>query len=158
VPKLGIMVKDLGPSQLNYNIISQANAIVGSRSDTDVIVFYDVIQRPCMTVNFAVMQMVEAYSFDGPVVATTFKGAAKLLSFPGPSKKAFFVNDLEWTRPWAVGATPSFRELRSVYAAPALLLISRGPDHKKLIEDAWDVPVHAIDDFDLKQILELMTS
>jgi hypothetical protein len=147
--KLGIAVKDLGPSQLNFNMIRAANSLVMSRPDIDIIGFYENIQRHCLAMNFAVMQIAEAFAFDGTVVATTFSTAEKLLRFPSPKKRLFYVWDLEWLRS---PRTP-YRTWQAVYGNPELTLLARSQDHAKAIGQAWNREVGILEDFDLERVL-----
>jgi hypothetical protein len=146
--KLGISLDNLGPSQLAYAVLSQANRLVTERSDVDVTVFYETLARPCITPRFAHMQMAEAYGFDGPVVATSLSSAGKLLRMPACPKKLFLVWDLEWLR-----KPHAYENLKTVYCHSELTLLARGEDHAKAISDCWNRPVAVVGDFDLTLVL-----
>jgi hypothetical protein len=151
--KLGIAVRDLGASQLNFYIVNQVNALVAKNADKDAILFFEEHRRPCLPMNFAVMQMTECFGFNAPVVATTVASAEKLLRLPGPTKRIFYVWDLEWLR----FQHKNFRALQAVYGHPSLLLIARSGDHKQAIEQAWNRPVDAvIENFNLDAIMEVV--
>jgi len=149
--KLGIAVNDLGASQLNFLLIQRANELVGSRRDLDIILFYENIVRPCLPMNFAVMQIAECWGFDGPVVATTFNTAEKLLRFPSSPRKLFYVWDLEWTRM----RQKLFRSLLSVYGNPDLTLLARCQDHADAIRQCWNREALVVEDCDLDRIIEV---
>ncbi len=151
--KLAVMLNNLGPSQLAYNLVLQANALVGSRSDLDVVALYESLCRPCISMNFASMQVVEGWGFDGPVVATSFSTAEKLIRFPAASKKLFLVWDLEWLRV----KEKSFRQQLAVYGNTELTLLSRSKDHAKAISDCWNRESLVVEDFDLARIIEVAT-
>ncbi len=151
--KLGIAVNNLGGSQLNYFLIKNANSLLLNDPLLDITVFFENQGPTCLAVNFPIMPIYEAWSFAGPVVATTFTTAEKLLSFPSPTTKLFYVWDLEWTRHTQ---RRSYREWASVYGNTLLTLISRGADHMQVIEKAWNRDVMATNEnCDLSAILEM---
>lgn len=150
--RLGIAVRHLGASQLNFEIISQANDLVGSRMDVDVVGFFEEPRQACFHPAFATMQMMEGWGYEAPIVATTFTTAEKLLRFPACPRRMFYVHDLEWLR----GGQRSYEHLRSVYASGQLLLIARSDDHRRLLEQLWNRPVAAVmPSFDIEQLLSL---
>ena len=148
--KIAIMLDDLGPSQLAHTVICQGNDLCANHQGYDVVALYEDLQRPCIPMNFACMQIAEGWAFDGVVVATSFSTAEKLLSFPSASKKLFMVWDLEWIRL----KQKSFRQLLSVYGNEQLTLLARSYDHAKAIADCWNRTVKVIEDFNLKSIIE----
>lgn len=150
--RIGFAVPDLGPSQLAFNLINNANIAVGTNHLTDVIAFYEHHRQPCIAMCFGAMQIMEAWGYEAPIVATSFNTAAKALRFPTASKKFFYVWDLEWLR----GGPNSFEELCLVYRNMGLELVARSVEHKLAIESAWNRPVAAvIEDCDVEAFLRL---
>ena len=150
--KLGLAFNNLGPSQLAYHFTVNATKLLEEGVGVDVICFYQDLQRTALEQNFAMMQMAEAYGFDGTLVATSFSTAKKTLQLPTPTKKAFYVWDLEWLRM----KKKDFRSLQQVYGNPELLLIARSEDHARVLENAWNRKVSLItDNCDLRQMLKL---
>ncbi len=154
--KLGVMVNDLGASQLNYFMIKKANDFLKERSgDFEFIVFYEDAVRPCMQTNFATMQSIEAFSYNGSIVCTNLRSAEKLLKLPGPQKKIFYVWDLEWLR--IHPQRRIFAPIANIYRNKYLQLIARGEAHKALIEDCWNRPVSGIvEDFNMVKLSETL--
>lgn len=152
--KLGVMVSDLGASQLSYNLIRRVNARLAGKGGLDVIAFYEAPVNPCLPMNFSRMPAYEAWGYNGAVVATTFSTARKLQGFPSPKVRAFYLWDLEWVR----GRNRlSHAEWAAVYRDPSLSLLVRNRDHADLVEQCWNRPVAGIvDDFDLEAILGLI--
>lgn len=138
--KLGFLLPHLGNSQLAFQLINSANKFLETHIDTDVIAFVSNQLRPKVCPSFAVMNINEAFDFDGVAIATTLHTAEKLARFPGPRKRYFYVWDLEWSRNlgW------SFEKLSEIYNNPNLTLIARHDDHAKVIEQCWNRPVHAV--------------
>lgn len=151
--KIAVMLNNLGASQLAHALVTQANALVGSRADVDVVALYEALARPCLPMCFSAMQVSEGWGFDGPVVATSVSTAEKLARFPAASKKLFLVWDLEWLR----GGGRPFDELRRVYGNPDLTLLARSPDHARVISQCWGRDVTTVNDFDLAHIIEVAT-
>ena len=152
--KLAFAVTDLSASQLSCMLLRNIANFMTKHYDTDIIVFYENLEIPCMPPACAVMQIHEAFSYDGPLVATSLSTAEKLIRFPGPRQRAFYVWDLEWIRL----QHKSYESLRDIYASPELTLFARGHDHAQLIEDVWNRKVAAVvEDFNLHEILTVIT-
>lgn len=150
--KCGVAVSDLGPSQLNYQFITNTNEMVGSRFDFDAIAFYENISKPCLAMNFASMSLTEAWGFSGVMIATTLSTAQKISHFPSCSGKIFYVWDIEWVRI----RNKQFSELAQVYRNPELTLVARCEDHAQLLKQIWGRDAAIIRDFDLEKLHETL--
>ena len=149
--KLGVMVNNLAASQLAFYLINYAN-LVTSESKCDVILFYDNPTVPCVNLNCASMQVEEAWGFDAPVVATNLSLANKLLKIGGPTKKYFYLWDLEWMRL----KEKHFESLQHIYRNPLLKLLARSKSHAQVIESCWNRQIDGIvDNCDINTILEI---
>lgn len=150
--KLGIAVKDLGPSQLGYYLTRNVNAALLANPILDITAFFENQVPPALAANFATMPMYEAWGFAGNIVATTFLTAQKAQKCQAPARKFFYVWDIEWAR---FHTRRSYEEWSSVYRDPALSLLARSAEHKALIESCWNRPVVAVvDDMNINQLLE----
>lgn len=146
---LGLLVKDLESSHLAYALCRSVNSYIGKQSQHDIIVFFENIHKPCMPLNFAIMQLVEAYSYNGSVVATNLELALKMNNFIGEKKKFLYLWDLEWLRrPYDVSVLKQlFKDVK---------VITRGPVHTEVFKHVWNVsPVAEIPDFDIKSLVEV---
>lgn len=148
--KLGVLVRDLGPSQFNYYCIRNANVALKSGKVADFVAFYENLTKPCLTPNFAIMQAAEAWGYDGVLVATTLSTAEKLIRFPSAQRKLFYVWDLEWLRM----GQKSYRALQAVYGHSRLRLLARSAEHARLIGEVWNREAAIVDDFDLPALLK----
>src|SRR5438270_13265760 len=109
--KLGILLPDLGANQLAFYATNYANQ-AAIHDGQEIILFYETPCVPCiLNISFATMQVYEAYSFDGPLIATNLNLANKLLSCFGTNKKYFYVWDLEWLRM----QNKNFEKLHHIY-------------------------------------------
>lgn len=143
--RLGVMVRDLGASELNWRLVRQANTMA-----TDVVLFYDELMPSPMPLLCASMPSVEAWGYDGPVVATSLLTAKKLLNLPAVSSRLFYVWDLEWLRM----ESPPYRGLYEVYGDERLTLVARTREHASLMEDLWGRAVaRVVPDADLAAIV-----
>lgn len=149
--KLGILINNLGPTQMAYRFISQTNALMHERFDIDIIAFYENITRHCMLPLFGCMQLNEAWGYNGPLIATDLTTARKLIKFPGTKNKYFYVWDLEWLRL----RRKNFTELYNIYGSKKLKLLARSASHAQLIANCWNREVPTIvDDFNINKIIE----
>jgi hypothetical protein len=148
---INILLQNMGASQLSYFTIKNCNDFALERSEIDIIVFYENLHKNCLSPNFAVMQIAEAWGQKGPMVATSLSTAFKLISFPcGP--KLFYIWDLEWLR-----GQQQYEKYADVYTHPALQLVARSESHKRIIENAFNRKVdHILDDFNLNHLLGII--
>jgi hypothetical protein len=149
--KLGFLLDNLGPSQLAYSVIRGVNEYLEKGGDVPVVLFYERLLPFCLTPHTASMQLAEAWTFDGLLVATSFRTAEKLINLPAARLRShfFWCYDLEWVR----FANKAYRPLADVYRSPRLRLLGRGPDHKAALETAWNVPVGTMEELDIEYLL-----
>lgn len=135
--KLGFLLNDCSASELAFNILERGM----THSDTlDTTIFYNIITKPCIDSLVSKMHILEAYLYDGPIIATDLNSAVKLINFPSPCPKMFFLNDLEWTRL----PQRNFAQLEQIYRNPQLHLFCRSEDHKKVVENCWNRKVEFV--------------
>ena len=149
--KIGVIVKNLGNSQLSETLVKSFNSISQSSSDADTILFYT--KPPVMgTVPlFSCMEQTELWGYEGHVIATCLDTAETLLKVTGPTKKFFYVWDLEWTR----GDAHEYSRLKSIYKNSSIQLIARSKQHAELISRYWKSPTAIIKDFEHEAVLSL---
>lgn len=149
--QFGVVLPNLGYSQLAYTFIKNANDIA---RHIDVVAFYEELAVPVMQPKFSSTQAVDLWGFVSPVVATTFSTATKLLRVPTVRSKFFYVWDLEWLR----FPGTAYRTFYEIYGSPELKLIARSLDHKLLLEQLWNRPVAGVvADFESEALLGLLS-
>lgn len=147
--KIGILINNLGLNQLANGLIHHTNEYLEKNQNFDIIAFVENVVNPSDTPHFAVMNLNEAWEYDGTLIATSLSTANKLLSFPGAKRRLFYVWDLEW-----VFMDGNFDELNAVYSNPKLELIARSDEYAKIIERCWNRPVKAVvDDCDIGALI-----
>jgi hypothetical protein len=152
VVKLGFLVPHLGGTQLAFRLIYNVNKASHRSIDKDIVVFYENIVKPCYTVGFMTTNVADAWSYPGPMIATNLSTAHKIIQFPGPPRKYFYVWDLEWKDI----PNKKYEALAEIYHNPKLELIARSDHHAKAIEHVWGRSVKAVvEDCDIDQLFAL---
>lgn len=146
--RVSFLVNNIGASQLSYFLINEIN-----HSDVDAIVYYETMHRQMLTHKFATMQMVEAWNQNVPAIATSLSTAHKLLNFPGPPLKFYYVWDLEWQRPH----NPHYELYHTAMLNPNMELIARCKNHKDALENCFNREVrYIVNDFNMKEIEDVI--
>lgn len=147
---LGVLVNNFSRSQLAFYFIQKANELV-KNPEMDIVGFYSNLSPLCVKPNFSMMQLVEAYSFQGTVIATDLDGVAKLINMPGPSKKFYYTWDLEWLR----NKGQQYEHLVMLYRHPEIEVVARSLSHKRILENNFNLKdIKISEDFDLKVFLQ----
>ena len=149
--KIGVIVKNLGKSQLSETLVECFNSISKSSESMDTILFYGKVPFVGTVPLFSCMEQTEVWGYEGYVIATCLDTAETLLKVTGPTKKFFYVWDLEWTR----GDAHQYSRIKSIYENEDIELIARSRHHAELISTYWKRPVAIIKDFDEKALLSL---
>lgn len=146
---LGVMIDNFALSQIAFNTSVSVHRYIMEHGMWDVSVFIKDLTQQCVPNNYAVLQLYDAYGFKGIMVATNLDLASKLLTFPGPRKKVFYIWDLEWfTRPM------SYREMKDIYLNPQLDIICRSEEHASVFEKIWNrKPKAVIPNFEIQDLI-----
>jgi hypothetical protein len=111
------------------------------------------MHKHAMMPNFAIMQMIEAWSQQGTTIATSLATASQLIGYPGPNQKIYYVWDLPWMRinPKIYGIT------QEIITNPNLLLLTRSESYADAISIAYNVerPV-VVENLDIVKLLEVI--
>ncbi len=149
--KLGFILDNCGPNELAYRVISSANNLIKNQPGVaDFIVFFNNIVPNCMPLEFASMNMVEAYDYDGVLVATDLLNASKMLNFPAASRKIFYVWDLEWIRL----PNRNYDSFREIYCNEELDLFCRSKTHQFFIQNAWGREAKIVEYCDIEELVK----
>ncbi len=130
------MINSLEPSELATQLTMGSLEL----NDLDVVIFFERMARAATFHLCSNMHVSEAYNFNGPVIATDLKTAYKLIQFPTPKPKFFFLNDLEWVH----FPQKNYDTLEAIYRNKELTLLARHEEHAKLIEKCWNVHVDSV--------------
>lgn len=150
--KIGVMVGDLGASQLSYNVVKKLNDQCKNSKD-DFVAFIENITNFVVQPAFAVLGVNEIWSFDGVLIATSVSTASHMIKAVNPSQKYFYVWDLEWMRPHG----HDFQYNVKAFNDPSIQLIARSHDHALAIKNYCNRDVAGIvDDFNIDQLYEVI--
>lgn len=149
--RAGIVVDSLGVSQMSTQLTSQLNRADELETFWDVILFYHEYDRIISPPLFAMMQSEELWGFDAPVIATSIHTADRLIKSPRPTKKLFYVWDLEW-----MYRSHDIDDISAIYCHPELSLIARSQSHYDILKQSWREPVGIIEDFKYEDIINTL--
>ena len=149
-----VLVPNTGANQISFCLINQLNKLFEIDASIDVIVFYENRHKNCLPANFSTMEISQAWSHKGPMIATTISTAQNLAAFPS-EKKFFYVWDLSWIR--NSRQVSNYESYKSIYTDMSLEIIARSESHKRAIENCFNREVkHVVSDFNIKDILEIL--
>jgi len=94
--KIGVVLKDFGPSQLAYEFLSQTNKLLRERFDIAPYGFFENLGKPVISPNFSLMNLTEAYGFDGILITTSAYQTFQTINYPGPKRHIFYSYDLDF--------------------------------------------------------------
>lgn len=153
--KLGVLLDNIGSSQLAYCFVRNGNRWLANKPTDDIIGFYSNQVMPCLPIQFSIMQMSEAWGYNGNLLATDLLTATKMLRFPSAKSRLFYVWDMEWLR---AHTRKSYRGMEQIYRNPALKLLARSEEHKNIIEDCWNTKVTAVvGDFEMEKVFACLS-
>lgn len=140
VNKIGILIDHLDASD---KLIYLGAKAAYSGVETDIVVFYMNISNLSMQIPIAFMEQSECFSFDGTVIATSIETAERLLTFPGPTKKLFYVWNMEW-----INNPQPYSRFVNVYNNPSIDLVARSSRDAAILTEIWKPPVDVVENFD----------
>jgi hypothetical protein len=123
---IGLILPDLNPSQLSFEIINLINA---NSKKNEYVVFYENITRNMNSISCPVMNISEVKYFrSGLLVAFNLHSALSLLNSFNDIQKLLYLYDLEWVR----GKTDYLKNLKIMRNLP---LATRSREYSLLIEN-----------------------
>jgi hypothetical protein len=150
--KFGILLNSLGISQQGLSITKNLNALVERDPYISPVVFYREYAPMAITPGFAMMQDVNAWGFDAPIIATNISSAQRLLEYPRPTKKFLYVTDLEW----GYHQNLPYEYFDQTYRHKELFLIARSKSHYDIIAKHWKQPVGIVQDWNYQQLSDIL--
>lgn len=145
IPNVGIVLDNLGPNQLAYFVIKNANQ--NSRS-VPITLFYQNLALPCLDTNIPVMCVNEIWPFKGKLIATSIETAIAVNNVVSEVDRYFYVNDLEWIR----GKSDFIHNMQAFHSN--IQIFARSKEHAQIIENYSNRKVIKIlPYFDVKEIV-----
>lgn len=149
VKQIGFLVDDLGPSQQSFFLIQSLNRWVEDPGN-DAAIFCRTARPPCSVPAFPVFSLADFPGYSGLSVATSWACAEFLLGTQGPKRRAFYVQDLEWTR-----SPGEYEEWYRVYGS-SLQMLCRGESHSQILARTWNRQFTIVPYFDIEKIVETL--
>lgn len=153
--QVGFLVPHVGAGQLGYSLITQLNKVSENlyKYNLDPIVYYETMHMQLLPHAFATMQIVECWDQTHPVIATSLSTAEKMITFPNPQRKLFYVWDVEWLR----RPHNHYFRTRNIVTNEAVEIVARGSHHATLIENCFNRKVtNIVDDFEIESFMEIL--
>ena len=150
--KIGFIIRNLGSSQISYSLIKSLNKII--KQGVSPVVFWEELSGFTLSPHFPSMHVVDAYGYFDPIIATSLDSALTLINLPAPTRKFYYIWDLQWMNynndlPWGF--------YNRLFTNQSLELISRNKAHAGLIESCFNVKInHIFDNFSTKDLLKLL--
>ena len=153
ISSFGIMVDRVDLSQQGVSLSLALNQIESEYADIDAVVFTGEASRLPTLARFAIFQQFECWSYQHPVIATNINTAQILSKCPCPTKKYFYVFDLFWIY---LFTQPAYQVLQSIFQNDDIALIARSQSHYDVLTKIWQEPVAILEDFNYKQLLDIL--
>jgi hypothetical protein len=134
---IGIIVPNLGTSQLSVYAISFANKLF--KTEHDCCLFYRDLSAHCIDIKAGCMTISEVWGFKGTLISTCLYDTEFLLKSISSGKKIFYIWDLEFLR-----NNKDYIKNTSIYRNPDIILAARSQSHAKAIENYCNRPVDMI--------------
>lgn len=148
--KIGIYIRDLGCSELNYCLIKQINAL-SNEGVINPTIFIEEVAPVFIQPKCSVMQSSELWGFYDTVVCTNLSSAQKLIKIPTVNKKIFYVWDFEWFR----FKNKNNELMSSIYNHKDLQIINKTQEMALAYKQLWGKDsLFCMEDFDVLKLVE----
>lgn len=148
--QVGILLDNLGASQLAYLAIQYVNLLVRESNQYDFIFLYENMVQPCIKPYCGQMNLSECWNISDTLLSTSLSTAKIAQSTVSPAKHVFYVWDLEWMR-----RPMPFKPVVDIYRG-ADVLIARSQKHASVLENYTNRKPLVIEQFNLKEIIEVI--
>lgn len=148
---IGLLVPDLGTSQLAYMAINQVNLASTVDKDNSYYLFYENATMPCVNPLVACMNISELHTFKGVLISTSIDLTLASLNAVTNTRKLFYVWDLEWLRP----NKNNFLYNMQAFRNEQVEILSRSNSHARAVENYCNrTPSLIVNNFNLLAIKE----
>jgi len=148
--KIGIVTPKLDTSQAGLCITLNLNKLCEKYNGVEASVFVQEYGKFVVSPNFPVMQIRDAWGFNGILISTNIDTTKFLYNIPGPSKKFLYVWELEW-----MSNNHTHEELSEIYQNKEIELIGRSKHYNTLITNLWKPPIDIMENFNYEKLIEL---
>ena len=125
----GIIIPDMGASQLGYMALNQANLL--AQQNESCFIFFENTKLPCVRPLVSCMNISELHTFNGTLISTSIDTTLYAINSITNTRKIFYVWDLEWLRP----NKNNFLYNMQAFRNEQVEIMCRSERHAKLIEN-----------------------
>jgi hypothetical protein len=151
--KIGFAFDNLGPSQSTYLSIVSSNKWLSKNFDTNISIFFQNQEMPCMPISFARFHIKDCVHFDGNLIASSFD-TLQSISKATKSKLYYYIQDVEWERGWF---KHSKDDIDNSLRNNSIIKLFRSQDlYDYINNDSFNLPRLIVEDYDINSILEII--
>lgn len=150
---IGIIFNDLTISHLTYGCINSINKMCKQFVGLDWHIFVECPSRPCIKPDCAVGEIKDVLCWRDPLIATNLNTCIYALN--SSSKHIYYYAfDIEFMNEYEL----SWDVITKCFNDPRITVVVRCMDHKRLIEDEFDISVSdvIVEEFDLVLLSNLI--
>jgi len=153
VSKFGIILNNYGQNQLAFDTLQTANEFLRMGNKVDLTLFYETPVPLRQSPLTALMNLYEAWNYDGTVVATSVSSAFKVLGMPIPNQRYFYVYNPEWIH------NHTIYEAYYKLAKSDIEFIARTKEHADLIINNFNkVPKFILEQMNVEALWQALNS
>jgi len=146
---LGILIDNIGPNQLAFDVIHQINRITKNNNKISFSLFVQNIIAPVIKPLCPVYNISEIMSFNGVMIATNFDTAEKMIKSVNQSLKIFYINELEW-----IHNPNDFLYYQNIVKTAGLIVFSRSEPYAQALARYAEVDSKAVmPNLEIEQLL-----
>jgi len=153
VSKFAIVVNNYGQNQLAYDTIGSLNEFLKKDNKVDVTLFYETPAPMRQNPLTAMMNIYEAWGYDGDMVMTSISSAFKVSGMPGSNQKYFYAYNPEWIH------NSTIFEAYYRVAQSDIHFITRTKEHAKLFENNFNKkPIFTLEQMNVEELWKSLNS
>jgi hypothetical protein len=151
--KVGFAIDSLAAGQISFTCVENTNKWLASNFGVNFSIFYEQNALPCVSPQFARFHIRDAIGFEGDLIATSYN-TLKSIKGATRSKRYYYINDIEWWRPWF---KDSINEIKALSQDDSIVKFCRSQDHRdRLLDMGFEVSPIIVEDFNIDKILEII--
>lgn len=148
---LNVMIESLETSQLSFYLTMELNK---NKHKINGVVFVENIVPIKLKPEFPVMTVAELWEDQNITITTYSQGASKLLRFPGPTRKIFYLWDLYFLR--GHGVRNFYESYANLFAEPSLEIVVKSESHKQIVENNFNIKVKVVQDCNIDEFIDVL--
>lgn len=142
---IGFLVDELKTDQFSFTLIQYCNSLCKQHSP---IIFCRTIPKLYVNPSFATMNILEAYNYNGLLIATSLSTLETMSKCIGTYKKYYYIWNPEWSNP-----NCNFRYVYELLHSQKIEVIVRSKSYNNIVQNNFNLPSIISDNFDIGKIL-----